>query len=274
MISIIVCSLHHKPSAEFEKNVHVTIGDVVYEFVWIDNSDNKYSICQAYNMGVKQARYPFLCFMHEDIVFYTKDWGKMAINALSDATVGLLGVQGCTYFDQSTIYWTMSGFKKANTILPWQDCKRKEDDFPIPGDEVVMVDGMWLFTRKELFEEIHWDENSFRGFHMYDMDLCMQIINRGKNIKLLGELWIQHNSYGNWNTDFFNGCKIFHEKWDHVLPVSVMPITEKIQERARQAAMHSICKYGIESAKSQRRLLLWPYKLATKMCLLLGKEIW
>lgn len=53
-----------------------------------------------------------------------------------------------------------------------------------------------------------------------------------------------------------------------------MPITEKIQEWARQAAMHSICKYGIESAKSQRRLLLWPYKLATKMSLLLGKDIW
>lgn len=274
MISIIVCSLHHKPCVEFEKNVQTTIGNVVYEFVWIDNSDNKYSICQAYNEGVKRARYSYLCFMHEDVVFFTHGWGEMAINAFSDTKVGLLGVQGCTYFDQSTIYWTMSGFKKANTILPWQDCKIKEDDFPVSGDEVVVVDGMWLFTRKEFFLEIYWDEDSYRGFHMYDVDLCMQIINKGMKIKLLRKLWIQHNSYGNWNIDFFNGCKIFHKKWDYILPVSVMPITEEIQKRARQAAMHSICKYGIESAKSQRRLSSWPYKIATKISLLLRKDIW
>lgn len=48
--------------------------------------------------------------MHEDIVFYTQNWGIMAIKAMSNMAVGLLGVQGCTYFDESTIYWTMSGF--------------------------------------------------------------------------------------------------------------------------------------------------------------------
>ena len=223
---------------------------------------------------MKRARYPYLCFMHEDIVFYTQNWGIMAIKAMSNMAVGLLGVQGCTYFDESTIYWTMSGFKKANTILPWQTVRRKEDDFPIPGNEVVVVDGMWMFARKELFHEIHWDDASYRGFHMYDIDLCMQIKIRGLKIQILNELWIQHNSYGNWNTDFFEGCRMLHEKWDKYFPVSVMPITEEVKKRARKAAMHTICKYGVESAKSQRRLSLWPYKVATKICLLLGKDIW
>ncbi len=274
MISIIVCSTHKKIDKHLEMNVRTTIGDVVYEFVWIDNSDNKYTICHAYNEGVKRARYPYLCFMHEDIVYHTNDWGVMAINAMSNQTVGLLGVQGCTYFDESTIYWTMSGFKKANTILPWRSDKIKEDDFSIPGNDVVMVDGMWMFTCRKFFDEIHWDEHTYQGFHMYDMDLCMQIINRGMKIRLLDELWIQHNSYGNWNTDFFKGCQVFHEKWDNYLPVSVMPITEDIKKRARKAAMCTIYKYGVEFAKSQRRLSLWPYKIATKLSLLLRKEIW
>ena len=274
MISIIICSTHKEIDNHLEKNVHTTIGDVVYEFVWIDNSDNKYTICQAYNEGVKRARYPYLCFMHDDIVFYSQDWGTIAINAMSNSTIGLLGVQGCTYFDESTLYWTMSGFKKANTILPFQSDKIREDDYPIHGNDLVMVDGMWMFMRRDLFNEIHWDEHTYHGFHMYDMDLCMQINQKGMTIRLLDELWIQHNSYGNWNTDFFQGCRDFHTKWDANLPVSVMHITEDVQKRARRAAMSAICKYGVEFAKSQRRLSWWPYKVATKVCLFLGKEIW
>lgn len=274
MISIIVCSRHREVNRSMEENIQMTIGDVAYELVWIDNSDNKYTICQAYNKGVRLAKYPFLCFMHEDIVFYTKDWGGMALKAMSDTSVGLLGVQGCTYYDESTIYWTMSGFRKANTILPWQNDKIKEDDFPILGTEVVAVDGMWMFTRRDLFKEIHWDEHTYNGFHMYDVDICMQFNTMGLKIQLLEDLWIQHNSYGNWNTDFFKGCQKFHEKWDKYLPVSAMPITEDIKKRARENAMRNICRYGAESAKSQRRLSLWPYKIATKICLWMRNDIW
>ena len=274
MISLIVCSRHQEIDRNLEKNIQMTIGAVVYELVWIDNSENRYTICQAYNEGVKHAKYPYLCFMHEDIVFYSQDWGTKAIDAMSDKKVGMLGVQGCTYFDESSIYWTMSGFRKANTILPGQIEKKREDDYPIPGNDVVIVDGMWMFTRKELFQDIHWDEHTYHGFHMYDMDLCMQIISHGMKIRLANEVWIQHNSYGNWNVDFFQGCLLFHDKWDAFLPISVIPVTEDVKRRARKAALHAICKYGTESAKSKRRLSYWPYQIATKISLLLGKEIW
>ena len=29
--------MHHKPCAKLEENVRTTIGDIVYEFVWVDN---------------------------------------------------------------------------------------------------------------------------------------------------------------------------------------------------------------------------------------------
>lgn len=274
MISIIVCSRHHEIGQELENNISKTIGDVVYEIIWIDNTNNKYTICEAYNAGVNLAKYPFLCFMHEDIFFYSNNWGTTAIDAMADTNVGMLGVQGCTYFDESTIYWTMSGFKKANTILPGSIEKKKEDDYPIQGNDVVIVDGMWMFTRKDLFRIIHWDENTYHGFHMYDLDLCMQIISHGMIIRLAEELWIQHNSYGNWNVDFFQGCKLFHDKWDRCLPVSVMPITEDVRKVARIASFHTICNYGKEVAKSKKRLSLLPYKMATKISLILGMNIW
>lgn len=274
MISIIVCSRHHKIDQKLENNIQMTIGDVIYELIWIDNADNKYSICEAYNEGVLLAKYPYLCFIHEDIVFYSNNWGTMVMDAMTDTNVGLLGVQGCTYFDESTLYWTTSGFKKANTILPGKTEKKKEDDFPIPGNDVVIVDGMWMFTRKDLFQVIHWDEDTFQGFHMYDLDLCMQIISMGMTIRLVDDLWIQHNSYGNWNEDFYQGSMLFHKKWDRCFPVSVMPITADVRRVARKASFHTIYKYGMEVAKSKKRLTLLPYRIATKISLVLGKDIW
>ena len=274
MISIIVCSTHKEVDRKLEENVRMTIGDIVYELIWIDNADNKYSICAAYNEGVRRANYQYLCFMHEDIVFYTQNWGRLVVEYMSDTIVGGVGVQGCTYFDESTIYWTMSGFRKANTILPGHTDKINENDYLVEGNDVVVIDGMWMCIRKELFQNIHWDEQTYKGFHMYDMDICMQILMRGMKIQIVDDLWIQHNSYGNWNESFFEGIKLFHEKWDAFLPVSVMPITDEVRKCARKASMKTICKYGKEVAKSKKRLALWPYKIATKLSLSLKKDIW
>ena len=116
MISIIICSRNSQCSDKYTEHIHNTIGNIPYEIIWIDNSDNQRNMCQAYNYGVSLAKYDYLCFMHEDIVFHSKDWGKMAIAAMSDDSVGMLGVQGCVFFCESTTYWTKSLFRKALSI--------------------------------------------------------------------------------------------------------------------------------------------------------------
>ena len=77
MISIVVCSRYPKIDVSLEKNIRDTIGDVQYEIVWIDNSHNQYSIFEAYNEGVSRSKGDYLCFMHEDIVYWSHDWGDL-----------------------------------------------------------------------------------------------------------------------------------------------------------------------------------------------------
>lgn len=74
MISCIICSRSSKISEELEKNIVETIG-CDYELVVIDNSRNEYSIFSAYNKGVKRAKGNVLCFMHDDILYRTSNWG-------------------------------------------------------------------------------------------------------------------------------------------------------------------------------------------------------
>lgn len=75
MISIIICSKYSKINCELEQNIENTIGNMPFEIITINNSQNSYSIYQAYNKGIKEAKYPYLCFMHEDILFHTVNWG-------------------------------------------------------------------------------------------------------------------------------------------------------------------------------------------------------
>lgn len=69
MISLIVCSRSPSCPDSFSKHIETTIGELPYEIIWIDNSNNQRNICQAYNYGLSKARYDYLCFLHEDIIF-------------------------------------------------------------------------------------------------------------------------------------------------------------------------------------------------------------
>ena len=276
MISIIICSRLRKCPVVFEEHIHATIGDVPYEIIWIDNSQNDRNMCQAYNFGVTQAKYDYLCFMHEDIVFHSNDWGKMAIDSINDPSIGMLGVQGCVYYCESTTYWTKSYFRKAHIIQDRNGKKEKvyEQDYPC-GNEVVAIDGLWMFIKRACFDKgLRWDDNHFRNFHMYDMDMSMQIIHHGYRIKLLEDLWIEHLSWGNFNKDFYEDNIIFHEKWDKFLPVATIKVTDEVKILSQKAAFKEICRVGKECALSKKRLLMWPYRLATKVSLLLKKDIW
>jgi hypothetical protein len=93
MISIIICSIDPCRLDQLNRNIEQTIG-VPYELIPIDNSSNRYGLCQAYNLGAARAAYPILCFMHEDIAFETADWGLSVIRHLEDPSVGLIGVAG------------------------------------------------------------------------------------------------------------------------------------------------------------------------------------
>ena len=99
MISIIICSRFQSISKKLKDNIENTVG-VVHEIICIDNSKSQYDIFSAYNEGVKRSQYPLLCFMHEDILHYTSDWGKLLINHFRDLKVGLIGISGPRFISQ------------------------------------------------------------------------------------------------------------------------------------------------------------------------------
>lgn len=216
MISIIICSRTRDIDSELRKNISDTIG-TEFEIVCIDNSKSQYSMCSAYNEGVRRAKGEYLCFMHEDISFLSDDWGGIVLREFSDKNVGMLGVIGSTYYDRSMSYWCHTPFYVGHNWVGDTHRIFSKDTDPV---DVVAADGLWLVTTKDIFNYIRWDESLFTGFHMYDMDISMQVLKAGKRIRIVPEVNINHNSNGNYSKSFYDACMLFHKKWDGKLPVS------------------------------------------------------
>ncbi|MEG0033202.1 MAG: glycosyltransferase, partial [Mucinivorans sp.] len=108
MISIIVCSVSPDKLSKLKANVEATIG-VEYEFVVVDNREGKYSICQAYNIGAQRAKYPYLCFAHEDIAFVVKyHWGELMMAQLAKPDTGVIGFAGATGKTKTLSTWVVT----------------------------------------------------------------------------------------------------------------------------------------------------------------------
>ncbi len=101
MLSIIISSADSLMLENVSKNIDDTVG-VPYEILAFPNSGaNSEGICAVYNKGIKKAKYDILCFCHEDLVFRTRNWGKIVADIFEwegeDRNIGLLGVVGSTY---------------------------------------------------------------------------------------------------------------------------------------------------------------------------------
>jgi glycosyltransferase involved in cell wall biosynthesis len=227
MISIIICSKQRFISEQLHSNIESTIG-VPYELIVIDNSKNQYSIFEAYNTGVKQAKYNYLCFMHEDIWYHSGDWGKSVINHLSKPETGLIGLAGSYYLLAMPAPWFEARPYVVNMIQSFPNNDKPPIHFSIQeNQQVICVDGFWFCSRKDVFNTVSFDSDSYKGFHFYDMDISMQMYTKGYSIWVICDITVEHISMGSQNKQWIDSSFIFYHKWKTKLPASVNPSLKK-----------------------------------------------
>lgn len=233
MISIIICSKSRILPETLRNNIKETIG-CEYELITIDNSENRYSIYSAYNQGISQSNFPNLCLVHDDVEFLTINWGEKILKHLNNPKVGLVGVAGGRAMLKTPLGWTSfqhhynithSTIGRKNTVI------EKKDTYPLSNNELpissVLLDGVFLCAKKDIFNQIHFDEN-FSGFHGYDLDISMQAINAGYINYVVYDVDIKHYSKGRFDKNYLLAILKVYEKWEHLLPVFDITYTDKM----------------------------------------------
>lgn len=229
MISIIICSRTSEVADTFDSNIKATIG-TEFEFVVIDNHDNRHSIFSAYNEGVKRAQGDILCFMHEDVTMHTANWGIKVCQYMSDNTIGILSVVGSHIIPAAgdwrvgyTDHHVLSFIQRVPTFgaKPKYFTKLTKDGIKGHLTDVGAVDGVWFCIRKNYFDEgkLWFDEKNFDSFHIYDLDISMQMNTLNKRLVICDDILLEHFSEGNYSTGFFDALQVFQNKWQGKLPI-------------------------------------------------------
>ena len=227
MISIVICSADPKALEKVKSSIAETIG-IGHEIIAIDNSERRSGICTIYNEGARLAKFPVLCFMHEDISFETKNWGELVYRHLKDNKIGMIGIAGGDSKSMVPSSWSIPVVSNEINLIQHykhpglQPTKQSSTNPATQGmlKRVVALDGVWLCTRKEVFLEFQFDEVNFKGFHGYDIDYSLQV---GTKYELFVafDILIRHFSEGSPDRKWINSAIAVSKKWKNYLPVSV-----------------------------------------------------
>ncbi len=250
MISIVICSTNPTYYAQVTAAIAATIG-VPYELIKIDNTTNKYSIFEAYNIGFEKAQFGIVCYTHEDILFHTQDWGKNLVAHFNDKSIGLVGVIGATMFPKSPSAWwsnTIANDHLVNNIQHWTNgvsnqpyhtiISQTEEriitrDYNNPtGENVVsasVVDGLFFAVRRLLYDLglVKFDNTLFKGFHCYDTDISLQV-NQSQRVVVVFDILVEHLQQGTINKNWYINALMVADKWRNHLPFTRLNIDPKM----------------------------------------------
>lgn len=199
MISIVICSLHEGQFNRLQDNILSTIGNVQFELLRIDNGKNTYTIAEAYNEGISKAQYPYLVFVHEDVLFHTEAWGKKLLEYFeNDQRIGLIGLAGSKIKTSIPSSWWENEKENQvmNIIQHYPNGKKERILFGFtekPLTEVILIDGVFIAMRKT---KLNFDER-LKGFHNYDQSISLKNRKAGYKNFVTNEIVIEHYSIGN-----------------------------------------------------------------------------
>ena len=217
-ISIIICSRKKYIDKDLLENIEKTVG-CSYELIVINNSENKHSIFEAYNIGIERSNYNYLCFIHDDVCFNTQNWGERVL-CLFDRhpEMGLLGIAGGKNKTRMPSGWWEGGSNHLNILQHYKDKPKERWEKGFHNSELIEVsaiDGVIMIMRAD--SRIRFDER-LRGFHNYDLFLSIKNKMLGKKVMVTNSILLEHYSPGSLNKEWYVSTSVFHKLYSPVLP--------------------------------------------------------
>lgn len=229
MISLVICSRTGDLDSNFKRNIDKSIG-CQYELIVIDNSENFHSIFEAYNIGIERSKGGIICFLHDDIIFHTSEWGLYLENCFSRyADLGLLGVAGAKIKTKMpSAWWDCPEEFKTIHIIQHKNAKKS---LRFTGfhehtteEEVAVIDGVFMAMRKN--STFRFNEK-LNGFHNYDLNISLEQIINGNRIMVTKNILIEHFSSGSINENWFLTTDEIHKLYSNNLPVNKANLSSK-----------------------------------------------
>lgn len=152
------------------------------------------SMCQGYNMGMKQTNAKYKIYLHQDVLISNKNIIEDVLSIFADKTVGAIGVIGTQKLPPTGIWWdtqlpigSVLLLKESEEIVNIQS----SIDYELCIDAEA-VDGLMIATQVD----IEWREDLFNGWHFYDIAQCKEMQRHGYRVVVAkqNQYWCMHYS--------------------------------------------------------------------------------
>jgi GT2 family glycosyltransferase len=220
MISVVYST--RTPNKQFQEHIKKSIGIKDYEIYEIVNNGTK-SLTECYNEGLDKTKNNIVVFCHDDITL-KEGWGKKVLKHFKETEYGILGMAGTT--DMSEIgRWWQDNTKMIGIVSHSHEGKTWENRYSANFEdeviETVMLDGLFFVAHKERIKT-RFDE-SFKGFHFYDVDFTFNNHLNGVKVGVMFDIKITHKSIGMTNDEWEKNREQFVEKYKDKLPYKIKP---------------------------------------------------
>lgn len=210
------------PNKEFQNHVNKTIGVKDFEIIEIVNN-GEFSLTECYNQGLDRSKNNIVVFCHDDIIL-GEGWGKKVLKHFKNTDYGILGKAGTTDMPEIGRWWQdstkMVGIvSHSHEGKTWEN--RYSNNFSDEIIETVILDGLFFVVHKERIKE-RFDE-SFKGFHFYDIDFTFNNHINGVKVGVMFDFKITHKSIGKTNDEWEKNREQFVEKYKEKLPHNIKP---------------------------------------------------
>jgi predicted O-linked N-acetylglucosamine transferase (SPINDLY family) len=205
-VSAIICSIRPEYFAHIKSRL--THAFAAHDFEVIGIHDAK-SICEAYNRGAAKAKGDVLIFCHDDIELVHDDFAVRLLTHLQRHDV--IGVAGTSRLVNGD--WGHGGLPHNHGQIihrPPDEAARDKDKMrgyiylaaglqqPVMTN-VQALDGVFIATHRHVWAALKFDEETFNGFHLYDIDFTYRAYLAGYTMAIPLDLLLIHFSTGRYD---------------------------------------------------------------------------
>ena len=207
-ISVLICSIDAAKYARVTASYERLLASYPHEIIGIHDAR---SLAEGYNRAVQASRGEWLLFSHDDVEIVSSDLAPAILRAT--ATLDVVGVVGtskvlsgyCGQPGEQRFYVGVFGV-----------------DGPLTAG-LQGLDGMFFVAKRAVVEAVPFDEETFDGFHGYDLDFSFAAHLAGFSVGTSAEIALIHASGGTFGEDWQRYANRFAEKHRDRLPAEAFP---------------------------------------------------
>lgn len=223
-ISVVFCSKKKgDENKDFIEHIKNTC-DCDAHVIFVHNPDGV-SLSKIYaDMVVsKEIDTNIIVFIHDDIEFLRKGWGKEILRLFNEhEDYGIIGVAGSAQFDEKGAWWNYE--KKYGQVLHRSEGKSWLTAFSPLLDkdlqDVVIIDGLFMGVHKQRIAENFSRE--LNGFDMYDVYFCLKnFLAKKSKTGVTTNIRVAHNSVGKLKDSWYKNREIINDMFGRYFPIDI-----------------------------------------------------